>query len=115
MNNFDFYIEPLTEELNSYELKKFRVQHGEEQFSHYLKKLAKKHQVSKINKIYLVRYSSTGQIVEWFGLKNATLPYNDIGDSLLIPAIELTHFAVDERFRNPLGSNITVHTGEYIF
>lgn len=115
MNNFDFYIEPLTEELNSYELKKFRVQHGEEQFSHYLKKLAKKHQVSKINKIYLVRYSSTGQIVGWFGLKNATLPYNDIGDSFLIPAIELTHFAVDERFRNPLGSNITVHTGEYIF
>lgn len=42
------------------------------------------------------------------------MPYNDIGDSFLIPAIELTHFAVDERFKNPLGKE-SVYTGEYIF
>ena len=115
MQTFDFYIEPLTEDLNSYELKMFRVQHDEEQLSSYLKKYAKKHQAAHINNIYLIRYSSTKQIVAWFGLKAATLPYNDIGDSFLIPAIELTHFAVDERFKNPLGNLQTVHTGEYIF
>ena len=115
MKNFDFYVEQLPEDLNSYELKMFRVQHDESQLTNYLKKLAKKHQASKINKIYLVRYSSTGQIAAWFGLKAATLPYNDVGDSFLIPAVELTHFAVDERFRNPLGSDVSVHTGEYIF
>lgn len=114
MQEFDFYIEPLTENTNSYELKTFRVQHDEGQLTDYLKKFAKKHQASKVNKIYLVRYSSTGQIAAWFGLKAATLPYNDIGDSFLIPAIELTHFAVDERFKNPLGKE-SVYTGEYIF
>ena len=115
MQTFDFYIEPLSEDLNSYELKMFRVQHDEDQLSNYLKKLAKKHQSSHINNIYLIRYSTTGQIVAWFGLKAATLPYNDIEDSFLIPAIELTHFAVDERFKNPLGASGSVHTGEYIF
>lgn len=115
MRDFDFYIEQLTEELNSYELKMFRVQHDEEQLSTYLRKYAKKHQSSSVNKIYLVRYSSTGQIVAWFGLKTATLPYNDVGESFLIPAVELTHFAVDERFKNPLGNKAVVHTGEFIF
>lgn len=115
MQGFDFYVEQITEDVNSYELKTFRVQHDEAQLTNYLKKLAKKHQSSKVNKIYLVRYSSTGQIVAWFGLKAATLPYNDVGDSFLIPAIELTHFAVDERFKNPLGNEDSVHTGEYIF
>lgn len=115
MQQFDFFIEQLTDELNSYELKMFRVQHEEEQLSNYLKKLAKKHQSSKVNKIYIIRYASTGQIVAWFGLKSATLPYNEKDDSFLIPAIELTHFAVDERFKNPLGKKNTVHTGEYIF
>ena len=43
------------------------------------------------------------------------MPYNDIGDSFLIPAIELTHFAVDERFRNPIDEKDSVRTGEYIF
>ncbi len=114
MNGFDFYIEPLTSDVNSYELKMFRVQHDETQLSNYLKKIAKKHQASNINKIYLVRYSSTGQIAAWFGLKAATLPYNDIGESFLIPAIELTHFAVDERFKNPL-PEATIRTGEYIY
>ena len=94
MQGFDFYIEQLTKDTNSYELKTFRVQHDEDQLTNYLKKLAKKHQASNVNKIYLVRYSSTDQIAAWFGLKAATLPYNDIGDSFLIPAIELTLFAV---------------------
>lgn len=82
MKGFDFYIEQLTDELNSYELKMFRVQHDETQLVNYLKKFAKKHHASNVNKIYLVRYSATGQIAAWFGLKAATLPYNDIGDSL---------------------------------
>lgn len=66
MQEFDFYIEPLTENTNSYELKTFRVQHDEGQLTDYLKKFAKKHQASKVNKIYLVRYSSPGQIAAWF-------------------------------------------------
>ena len=33
-------------------------------------------------------------LVAWFSLKNATLPYNDKESSFLIPAIELKHFAV---------------------
>ena len=83
MKEFDFYIEQLTDDLNSYELKMFRVQHDETQLTDYLRKFAKKHQTSNVNKIYLIRYSSTGQIAAWFGLKAATLPYNDIGDTFL--------------------------------
>ena len=94
-NNFPFYLEELSQDLNCYELKMFRVQHDETQLTAYLKKFAKKHDAEKINKIYLVRSSSTGQLAAWFGLKAATLPYNDIGDSFLIPSVELTHFAVD--------------------
>lgn len=41
MQEFDFYIEPLTENTNSYELKTFRVQHDEGQLTDYLKKFAK--------------------------------------------------------------------------
>ena len=50
MQGFDFYIEQLTEDVNSYELKTFRVQHDEAQLTDYLKKLAKKHQSSKVKK-----------------------------------------------------------------
>lgn len=39
-----FYIEELSEELNSYELQSFRIQHEEFQLTRYLVKLAKKHQ-----------------------------------------------------------------------
>ena len=95
-----FYIENLSQETNSYELKMFRVQHEETQLTTYLKKLAKKHSDEKLNKIYLIRFSKTGQVAAWFGLKAATLPYNDKNDAFLIPAIELTHFAVDERFKS---------------
>ncbi len=110
-----FYIESLTQEVNSYELKMFRVQHDEGQLASYLKKFSKKHDAEKLNKIYLVRSSKTGQLAAWFGLKAATLPYNDIGDSFLIPAVELTHFAVDERFRRANEKLSTVRTGEFIF
>ena len=110
-----FYIEPLTQEVSSYELKMFRVQHDEGQLASYLKKIAKKHDAEKLNKIYLVRSSKTGQLAAWFGLKAATLPYNDIGDSFLIPAVELTHFAVDERFRRANEKLSSVRTGEFIF
>ena len=64
-----FYIERLTQELNSYELKMFRVQHDEIQLSNYLKKFAKKHDLDGRNRIYLVRSVSTGQLIAWFGLK----------------------------------------------
>ena len=42
MNKNDFYVEQLSQDLNSYELKMFRVQHEETQLSNYLKKFAKK-------------------------------------------------------------------------
>ncbi len=37
MKGFDFYIEQLSDELNSYEQKMFRVQHDETQLVTYLK------------------------------------------------------------------------------
>ena len=52
-------------------------------------------------------------LVAWFSLKNATLPYNDKESSFLIPAIELTHFAVDARYKE-IGS-ASLKTGEFIF
>ena len=70
------YVEVLDSEMNSYELKMFRVQHDETQLTKYLCKFAKKHQKQKLNKIYLVRTESTGTLVAWFALKSATLPYN---------------------------------------
>ena len=90
----------------------FRVQHDEVQLSAYLRKFAKKHDSEKINRIYLIRSSKTGQLAAWFGLKAATLPYNDVGSSFLIPAVELTHFAVDERFKS---IDDSMRAGEFIF
>ena len=111
-NSLPFYIEQISQDVNSYELKMFRVQHDEIQLSTYLKKFAKKHAVEKLNKIYLLRSSKTGMLAAWFGLKAATLPYNDVGESFLIPAIELTHFAVDERFKS---IDDSMKAGEFIY
>lgn len=111
----NFYIERLSQNLNSYELKMFRVQHDEVQLSSQLKKLAKKHEASGDNRIYLVRSVATGQLIAWFGLKAATLPYNDKDNAFLIPAIELTHFAVDERAKIQTTEFGTLRTGEVIF
>lgn len=110
-----FCLEELTAGVNSYELKMFRSQHGENQLETYLKKYAKKHVESKLNKIYLVRSSKTQHLAAWFGLKAATLPYTDTGDSFLIPAIELTHFAVDERYKKADVTSDVMRTGEFIF
>lgn len=110
-----FYLEQLDSSINSYELKMFRVQHEETQISSYLKKYARTHQANSINKIYLARSKNTGQLAAWFGLKAATLPYNDKNESFLVPAVELTHFAVDERFRMKDAQQNGTRTGEYIF
>lgn len=50
-----FYIKELSEDLNSYELKSFRIQHDETQIVKYLVKFAKKHQKQLLNKTFLVR------------------------------------------------------------
>ena len=109
------FVERLPEELNSYELKMFRVQHDETQLSLYLRRLAKKHDLSGDNRIYLVRSVAAKQLIGWFGLKAATLPYNDIENSFLIPAVELTHFAVDERAKLDVKESGGMRTGEFIF
>ncbi len=89
----DYYLEHLSDKINSYELKMFRVQHEETQLTRYLVNMAKKHERMMLNKTYLVRDKNNRNLVAWFSLKNATLPYNDKESSFLIPAIELTHFA----------------------
>ena len=111
-----FYIEELSEELNSYELKSFKIQHEEFQLTRYLVKLAKKHQKQLLNKTFLVREKGSDNLVAFYSLKAATLPYNDKESSFLIPAIELTHFAVDERYKTiDLQDSLSVKTGEFIF
>lgn len=108
-----FYIQHLSEYVNSYELKKFRVQYDEVQLVKYLVKKAKTHEKDNMNKTYLVRDKTNENLVAFFCLKAATLPYNDIGEPFLIPAIELTHFAVDERYRSQ--KDAEMKTGEFIF
>lgn len=93
MINSPFYIKELSEELNSYELKSFRIQHEEFQLPRYLVKFAKKHQKQLLNKTFLVREKDSDNMVAFYSLKAATLPYNDKESSFLIPVIELTHFA----------------------
>ena len=111
-----FYIEELSEELNSYELKSFRIQHEEFQLTRYLVKLAKKHQKQLLNKTFLVREKGSDNLVAFYSLKAATLPYNDKESSFLIPAIELTHFAVDARYKTINSQDsFSVKTGEFIF
>lgn len=110
-----FYLEEISSVTNSYELKSFRIQYNEEQLLKYLVKFARKHTEQSLNKIYLVRNSKTKTIVAWFGLKSATLPFNDKGNLFLIPAIEMTHFAVDERFKSPENEKRPIKTGEFIF
>lgn len=109
----DYYLEHLSDKINSYELKMFRVQYEETQLTRYLVNMAKKHERMMLNKTYLVRDKNNRNLVAWFSLKNATLPYNDKESSFLIPAIELTHFAVDERYKE-IGS-ASLKTGEFIF
>ncbi len=115
MINSPFYVEELSEELNSYELKSFRIQHDETQLIKYLVKFAKKHQKQLLNKTFLVREHGTGNLVAFYSLKAATLPYNEKESLFLIPAIELTHFAVDERYRTVFSSLSELRTGEFIF
>ena len=91
----------------------FRVQYEETQLTRYLVNMAKKHERMMLNKTYLVRDKNNRSLVAWFSLKDATLPYNDKESSFLIPAIELTHFAVDERYKE-IGS-ASLKTGEFIF
>lgn len=115
MTKSHLYVERLSQDTNSYEFKMFRVQHDETQLGSYLKKLAKKHDASGDNRIYLVRSVVTKQLIAWFGLKAATLPYNDITSSFLVPAVELTHFAVDERAKRNVVNSGGMRTGEFIF
>lgn len=110
-----FYVELLSSSLNSYELKKFRVQHDETQLTNYLCKIAKKHQKENLNKLYLVRQRTSDSLVAWFALKAATLPYNDKDEVFLTPAIEMTHFAVDERYKAISYDENSMKTGEFIF
>ena len=99
--------------MNSYELKSFRIQHDEIQLVRYLVKFAKKHQKQLLNKTFLVRETGSDNLVAFYSLKAATLPYNDKESSFLIPAIELTHFAVDERYKGR--GSVSLRTGEFIF
>ena len=92
MMNSPFYIKELSEDLNSYELNSFRIQHDEIQIVKYLVKFAKKHQKQLLNKTFLVRETGSDNLVAFYSLKAATLPYNEKESSFLIPAIELTHF-----------------------
>lgn len=112
----DYYLEHLSDNVNSYELKMFRVQYEETQLTRYLVNMAKKHERMMLNKTYLVRDKNNRNLVAWFSLKNATLPYNDKESSFLIPAIELTHFAVDAWYKTIASQDsLSVKTGEFIF
>lgn len=113
--NSPFYIKELSEDLNSYELKSFRIQHDETQIVKYLVKFAKKHQKQLLNKTFLVRETGSDNLVAFYSLKAATLPYNEKESSFLIPAIELTHFAVDERYKTVVVSSSELRIGEFIF
>lgn len=113
--NSPFYIKELSEDLNSYELKSFRIQHDETQIVKYLVKFAKKHQKQLLNKTFLVRETGSDNLVAFYSLKAATLPYNEKESSFLIPAIELTHFAVDERYKTVVVSSSSLRIGEFIF
>ena len=70
MNNSPFYTELLTENVNSYELKTFRIQHDETQLLKYLSKYAKKHNKDSMNRTYLVRDIESKNIVCFFSLKS---------------------------------------------
>lgn len=82
--NSPFYIKELSEDLNSYELKSFRIQHDETQIVKYLVKFAKKHQKQLLNKTFLVRETGSDNLVAFYSLKAATLPYNEKESSFLI-------------------------------
>lgn len=113
--NSPFYLELLDSAVNSYELKKFRVQHDETQLTDYLCKTARKHQQENLNKTYLVRLKDNDSLVGWFSLKAATLPYNDKDEVFLTPAIEMSHFAIDERYKTVSEDENSMKTGEFIF
>ena len=80
-----FYIQHLSEDVNSYELKKFRVQYDEVQLVKYLVKKAKTHEKDNMNKTYLVRDKTNENLVAFFCLKAATLPYNPANSSSDVP------------------------------
>lgn len=84
MMNSPFYIKELSEDLNSYELKSFRIQHDETQIVKYLVKFAKKHQKQLLNKTFLVRETGSDNLVAFYSLKAATLPYNEKESSRIL-------------------------------
>lgn len=66
MMDSPFYIKELSEDLNSYELKSFRIQHDETQIVKYLVKFAKKHQKQLLNKTFLVRETGSDNLVAFY-------------------------------------------------
>ena len=94
MQDNTFYLDELTLDTFSYELKTFRSQHDEVQLEKYLKNYSKKHVEKKVNKIYLIRSTKTHQIAAWFGLKTATLPFvQDVSQKVACKALFV--FAID--------------------
>ena len=93
-----FYCKSISN-FNSLQLKQFMPQHGTDGLKKYLIKYARKHEEQGIERTYIVCDSQTDAMAGWFSLQTSTLPYQSKKDSFHIPALELTNFAVDERYR----------------
>jgi hypothetical protein len=116
MENPLYYCQHLSASTTNCELKTFKPLYDEVALAKYLKKIAKIHEKDNLNRTYIVRSSVSDIFVGWFGLKVSSLPYQYEKESFLIPAIELTHFAIDERYKkNHKKDEVDITIGEYIF
>lgn len=83
---------------NSLELKQFIPRHEEDNLKKYLVKFSRIHESDGMFRTYIVADQRTDAMVGWFSLQSATLPYQKKDSQFHIPAIELTNFAVNERY-----------------
>ena len=102
-------------QIKSYPLETVMAEKLETILSRNIANTREKHQKQLLNKTFLVRESGSDNLVAFYSLKAATLPYNEKESSFLIPAIELTHFAVDERYKTVVVSSSALRIGEFIF
>lgn len=110
-----FYCESVSY-ASDYELGRFIPQYDEKVLSGYLTKKAKIHESEKLSRTYIVRDKEDAVLAGWFSLAAATLPYQENDVEFQIPAINLSNFAVDKKYKQLHGKDFQPATiGEFIF
>lgn len=111
----DFVVEHLVDsDENRILLERFAVGKGADGLEEYLKSSALDDEISGESRTYLVKDSVSRALACYFSLRTCLVPLAlDDETFVTMPAIELSNFAVNERYRRSQGN--TRKIGAYVF